>query len=384
MNTLTYIHIAQESMSTYCQRPCTKDSAGNLYVLTQSHLQKSTDGGANWTGIDLPTGIMNQDKMAMCIDGEDHIHLFWIGGSGSLWIEVRYSMYNGTTWSDYVNIGHAGLEFNTSTLSDTRGTFYAITGLSCALSKNDKVYVGVQTTHYKFSGEEPQCVWCRVLTLADGTWDWGTVLQYSDGSTIPEVYWYMLDLCATDTNDVVALITYKDPDTGQYLYGTQTIGSSFVQMSDELLDQTTFKSGLVFDTILHVVRWVTDADWTQYTLMDNDVIVYADTGYNALNTTAFYQDKLKVLYDIDIDALYLAEKSGTWTTTASGVRKNYVRSLWSMYPAQCRDVGVAIVQEVDLGTYATWTSLVSFPVVVVPVVHSFPCVFKFQLCHKKI
>ena len=102
-------------------RKIVKDSAGNLYVAytkgatTQIYVSKSTDNGGTWNDMG-GAPIQNiagyvQNYPAIAVDQSNNLHVVWMGTDASSggYNRIKYSKYNGSSWSAYSNIdGVAG------------------------------------------------------------------------------------------------------------------------------------------------------------------------------------------------------------------------------------------------------------------------------------
>ena len=87
------------------------DISGNIYAVytynTQVYCRKSSDNGATWVDLGFPliSGYLQQTS-SITIDSLDNLHVVWYGydASNPSFYQIKYSKFNGTTWSSWINI----------------------------------------------------------------------------------------------------------------------------------------------------------------------------------------------------------------------------------------------------------------------------------------
>ena len=87
------------------------DTNGNIYAVyfydTQVYCRKSSDDGTTWSDLGLPiVSGYNQYRPSIAIDSLDNLHVVWYGNDASIpsYNQIKYSKFNGTTWSSWINI----------------------------------------------------------------------------------------------------------------------------------------------------------------------------------------------------------------------------------------------------------------------------------------
>ena len=87
------------------------DTNGNIYAVyfydTQVYCKKSSDDGTTWADLGFPIiSGYNQYRPSIAIDSLNNLHVIWYGTdvSNPLYYQIKYSKFNGTTWSSWINI----------------------------------------------------------------------------------------------------------------------------------------------------------------------------------------------------------------------------------------------------------------------------------------
>jgi len=87
------------------------DTNGNIYAVysysNQVYCRKSSDDGTTWTDLGLPiVSGYNQAVPSIAIDSLNNLHVVWQGTDSSYTAntQIKYSKFNGTTWSSWINI----------------------------------------------------------------------------------------------------------------------------------------------------------------------------------------------------------------------------------------------------------------------------------------
>lgn len=127
-----------------------KDNMGNYYAAyTASYngyqhifVRKSDDGGQSWkywngtsfgmSGAEVPietSGSYAQSKPSIAVDGNDNLYTVWYGkdASSAVYTQIRYSIFDGNTWSAPVNITSGDYnQCNPAAAVDSSNNVYAV------------------------------------------------------------------------------------------------------------------------------------------------------------------------------------------------------------------------------------------------------------------
>jgi hypothetical protein len=90
------------------------DTNGNIYAVFQmgnpfSYCYKSSDGGATWSNLNLPTATYTTYSQSIAIDSLNNLHVVWSGLDSTYTTQpqIYYSKYNGTSWTTGIIVNSA-------------------------------------------------------------------------------------------------------------------------------------------------------------------------------------------------------------------------------------------------------------------------------------